>query len=348
MGIFDFLKKPNISYRHEDYSDIYLRWKIGGKEYGPMAVSEIPSREPNWSGLPINFRFDNDHKWQKYNTIKKIALKLLASQSQIKILLKYRIPFNNETLTYIEADALIKNKVTPIKEKEKEDKEKLPATKQTLNKLDSLNITYAQNINRKEAKALINKHKQIESTEQLLSSLSEKNVDVASIFNIAEISKNEKNETIFISNLEELDEQLQFLEKMKIKFNMPSKMDVETLSSLTDNLSLLDEYIDTLSDYNIKFDIPSPMDNLLLRKHVNSLENSLEEIDEIDSQLDEKEIYIKEGDYKISGSLPKAKMTLFLNEVFNKTIEGNWNFDRDIINHLKKHFPNIKIKDLYD
>lgn len=345
MSIFNFLKKT-VSYKPEDYPKIYLRWKVDGKEYGPMDLSEIPSREQRWSGAPIHVRFENDNKWQKFKFIKKISLKLLASQEQISLLQKYNVSFNQDELKYVEADKLIETIVVPIRNEERKAKKKLPATKQTLKKLDSLGITYHENINRQDASELIRKHEKVEETKQLLSSLSKKGFDVSTKFDLIKITKNKSVEEKFMNHLYLLDDYLCFLNNQNIIFHFQDLMDFTDLDSVVNNMGLLEEYIERLNDFEINYKPPSDMDFSLLKLQVEKLESAIDEIDEIEGQLEEKELSINTGDFKVIGSLSKINKKDFFNDVFKMIIDENWNFDNDIIDYLEKHFPKIKFKEI--
>ncbi|MEX2489485.1 MAG: hypothetical protein WD356_08170 [Pseudomonadales bacterium] len=66
----------------------------------------------------------------------------------------------------------------------------------------------------------------------------------------------------------------------------------------------------------------------------------MDEGDDAESQVTDKEITAKQGDYKIVGALPNKNLKSLLKEVVERTLADNWNFERDILGLLEQHFPN--------
>lgn len=60
MSLFKSLFQNNFSENYEDYSKLYFRWEIEGKEYGPLDFEDMLTR--NWSNRPIEGRFENEQK----------------------------------------------------------------------------------------------------------------------------------------------------------------------------------------------------------------------------------------------------------------------------------------------
>lgn len=346
MGILNIFSKKEFSRKPEDYKNVYLRWEMKGKEYGPMAFSEIPIRESRWTAPPVLIRFEGEDNWRKFKPLRKISLELLASEKQLKLLNKYNVSYNPETLRYSEARLLIETKVYELRDQEKKEKDQLPATKHSLKKLDALGITYSGEITRKQAKVLLLKHKEVESTKELLESLAKKGINVPEVFDLASISRDSKAEQDFISDLFTLETFIDEFGKTKIALALPMNMTAKLLSDVLEDLSTLEMALDSLEEYKISYTPPSPLDLSTIKKQAELLDNAFSELEEVAGQLEEKEIYTRSGDFRIVGTLPKAKTQDLLNEVFLEALDQKWNLERDIINLLEDHFPGIKLKEL--
>ena len=89
MGFLKSLFKSGCSEKQEDYDKIYFRWEIGGQEYGPLFFDDMITR--NWSGPPIEGRYENENNWRKYKYFLKLLDNLRVSQDQLGLLRKYDI-----------------------------------------------------------------------------------------------------------------------------------------------------------------------------------------------------------------------------------------------------------------
>ncbi len=171
MGFLKFLFKSSRSERPEDHDKIYFRWEIDGQEYGPLffdyMITRKRSRRP-----PIEGRYENENNWRKYEYFLKVLDNLKASQDQLGLLRKYDISVDESNLKFRDAIKIIENKEEEFRIQratEKKEKEKLPATRNTLKKLESYGIKYSENITRSEAKLLISSYDEKEQVKEVVS-----------------------------------------------------------------------------------------------------------------------------------------------------------------------------------
>ena len=156
MNLFKSLFQNNISENYDDYSKLYFRWEREGKEYGPLDFEDMLTR--NWSNRPIEGRFENEQKWRDYSFLEKILNRLKISKEQISEMKKLGIESIDTNTSFIESVSIISSKREEIRKQRKQDREekdKLPATKQSLKKLKDLGIDHPENITQGEAKSII-------------------------------------------------------------------------------------------------------------------------------------------------------------------------------------------------
>ncbi len=310
MGFFKSLLKSKLSEKPEDYKRIYFRWEVGGQEYGPLFFDDMITR--NWSGPPIEGRFENENEWRQYAYFLKILDNLKASQNQLSMLNKHNINIDKENLKFREAIELIENNEDELRKQraiEKQEKEKLPATRNTIKKLESYGIKFHDNITRSEAKILISKHEEKEQIKQIVKDFNKRGIDISSKFEI-ETSINESAN----------------------KF------------SFTELLSDLNDLFTRLIEFDVTYTLPEKLNAELISKINNKIENALFDAEDAEEQIKDREIFVKEGDFKIVGKLPKSNMQKLNKEVIENHLQGSWDFERDVLKLIRKHFPDIKLK----
>lgn len=310
MGFLKSLFKSGISNKPEDYQKIYFRWEVGGQEYGPLFFDDMITR--NWSGPPIEGRFENENKWYKYDYFLGILDNLKVSQNQINILSKNNISVDVLNLKFREALKIIENKEEEIRKQraiERQEKEKLPATNNTLKKLESYGIKYTEDITRSEAKILILKYEEKEKVKQIISDFNKRGIDISLKFDIEVALSESANEISFAELLEELNDLFTRLSEFDVTYSLPEKLDAALISEIN-----------------------------------NKIENALFDSEDAEEQVKDRDISTLEADFKIIGKLPKSNLVKFNKEIIEGHLQGNWDFERDILKLLKKHFPEIKLK----
>jgi hypothetical protein len=311
MGFLKSLFKSGCSKRPEDYDKIYFRWEIGGQEYGPLFFDDMITR--NWSGPPIEGRYENEDNWRKYKYFLKILDNLMVSQDQLGLLRKYDISVDELSLKFRDALKMIEEKKEELRIKrsiEKKKKEKLPATKNTLKKLESYGIKYSDNITRSEAKLLISSYDEKEQVKQIISNFKKRGIDLSSKFDMDVVIEESVNNISFTEHLEELNELLMKLSKFNVAYSLPEKLSAESIFETN-----------------------------------NKIENALFDAEDAEEQIKERFFSTLEADYKIIGKLPKNNIRNFIKDVIENHLQGNWDFERDILKLLRKHFPEIKLKE---
>lgn len=310
MGFLKSLFKSGNSNKPEDYHNIYFRWEIDGQEYGPLFFDDMITR--NWSGPPIEGRFENENIWRKYDYFLEILDNLKVSQNQLSLLNKYNISVDESNLKFIDAIKLIEKKEEEHRKQraiERQQKEKLPATRNTIKKLESFGIQFPENVTRSEAKILISKYEEKEQVKQILKDFGKRGIDISTKFDI-EVSLGESaNNFSFAQLLEDLNDHFASLSKFNVTYLLPEKLNAEFILEIN-----------------------------------NKIENALFDTEDAEEQIKDREFSTLESGYKIIGKLPKKNFQGFNKEIIEDHFEGNWDFERDILKLLKKHFPEIKLK----
>lgn len=310
MGFLKSLFKSDFSDKPEDYNKIYFRWEDGGREYGPHFFDDMITR--NWSGPPIEGRFENENKWRKYDYFLEILNNLKASQNQLSMLHEYNVSVDKASLKFRDAIKIIKNKEEEIRKQravERQEKKKLPATKNTINKLKSYSINYSDNITRAEAKALISEYEEKEQVKQILSDFKKRGTDISSKFDIEASLKESANKFSFVELLSDLNDLFTRLSKFEVTYLLPDKLNAELVLEIN-----------------------------------NKIENALFDAEDAEEQIKDREFSTFDADYKIIGKLHKSNFQRFNKEVIESHLLGNWDFERNIFELLKRHFPEIKLK----
>ena len=310
MSILKSLFKSKVSEKPEDYPKIYFRWEIGGQEYGPLFFDDMITR--NWSGPPIEGRFENERKWHKYDYFLKILDNLKASHDQLKTLKKYGFSVDHSNLKYRDIIKLIENKkkeITAQRVAEKEKKENLPATKKLLKTLETYGIKHSEDITRSEAKALISKYKEKERVKQILNDFHKRDINILSKFDLEAVLIESANNYSFAELLEDLNDLFIKLSRFDVTYLLPNKLNAEVILEINNNI-----------------------------------ENALFDAEDAEEQIKDREFSTLKTDYKIIGKLPKNNFRKFNKEIIEKHLQGKWNFERDIIKLVKKYFPEIKLK----
>lgn len=171
MGLLKklFGGKPE-STRPDDYGAIYVRWDKDGKEYGPLGLEDLITRQ--WSGPPRHVRFENESGWSKYDRFEKLLDRLEASDDQAS---KLGLEDGAPRPPFREA---IK-KIDELAEAERARKAALPATPHMRGKMDNLGISYPEDITREQAKQLVKEREAELAAEADLAQLRERGIDVA-------------------------------------------------------------------------------------------------------------------------------------------------------------------------
>lgn len=310
MGFLNSFFKDAISTIPEDYSKIYFRWEIDGKEYGPLFFDDMITRE--WSGPPIEGRFENENKWRNYSYFLNILYNLKASKKQIERIEKLEIPIDKSSLKFKEALELILNKEELNRQQraiKKQEKENQPATKNILNKLKEFGIEYADNITNKEAKDLIVIHQEKSTIKQIVDNFLKRGKDISNKFDIETSLKDTSDKMSFVDLLEDLDDQCEELAKLNINISLPEKLNAVTISKIN-----------------------------------NKIENAFFDAEDAEEQIKDREFSTLEADFKISGPLPKNSFAKLKKDIIVNHLKGNWDFERDILDLLKKHFQDITLK----
>jgi len=171
MGLLKklFGGKPD-SVRPEDYGPIFVRWNEGGKEYGPLELEDLVTRQ--WSGPPRDVRFEDESKWSKYDRFAKLVDRLEASDDQAS-----KLGLEDGAPRPSFRDAI--KRIDELAEAERARKAALPATPHMRGKMDNLGISYPEGVTREQAKQLVKEREAQLAAEADLAQLRERGIDVA-------------------------------------------------------------------------------------------------------------------------------------------------------------------------
>ena len=240
MGFFNSLFKNEVSNIPEEYGKIYFRWEIDGTEYGPLFFDDMITR--NWSGPPIEGRFENENKWRNYSYFSNILDNLKASNKQIQRIEKLEISIDKSNLKFKEALELILNKEEENRQQraaKKQEKENQPATKNILKKLKEFGIEHANNITNKEAKDLIVSHQEKSTIKQIIANFLKRGKDISNKFDIETSLKDTFDKRSFVDLFEDLDDHYEELAKFDINISLPEKLNAVTISKIIIKLRML-------------------------------------------------------------------------------------------------------------
>jgi len=310
MGFFNSLFKNEVSNIPEEYGKIYFRWEIDGTEYGPLFFDDMITR--NWSGPPIEGRFENENKWRNYSYFSNILDNLKASNKQIQRIEKLEISIDKSNLKFKEALELILNKEEENRQQraaKKQEKENQPATKNILKKLKEFGIEHANNITNKEAKDLIVSHQEKSTIKQIIANFLKRGKDISNKFDIETSLKDTFDKRSFVDLFEDLDDHYEELAKFDINISLPEKLNAVTISKIN-----------------------------------NKIENAFFDSEDAEEQIKDREFSTLDADFRISGSLSKNSFKKLKKDIIINHLKGNWDFERDILDLLKKHFPDITLK----
>lgn len=312
MNIFKSLFKTKTSNRPEDYSKIYFRWDREGKEYGPLWFDDMITRK--WSGPPLEGRFENESKWKPYSYFQKILSNLQISNEQISLMEKLGMSNINSELSFVDAVNNIQKRNEELslqREKEREEKEKLPATKQTRKKLIDLGIEFDDNITRREAKELIGYYKDKEYLKEIFEFFKKNNITFVESLSVDAILKG-------------------------VDDDLPS-------------FDQLDEFYTTfesLDNTELHFDLPKKMNKADLEKLINQMYEAETDAEDVIEQLKERELFVGPVEYKVVGKLPEKQLKKIYTFVFNKYLANDWDIDRDLGDAIKTFLPEIRLKEI--
>ncbi len=304
------LFKNDITDRPEDYPKLYFRWDREGKEYGPLFFDDMLTRE--WSGLPIEGRFENESKWKEYSYFQKILNVLKVSKEQVSEMTKMGLTEIDPNMSFIAAVKVIELKNEELRkqrEEERVEKDKLPATKQNIKKLIDLGIEYDKNITGLEAKELLSYHK----------------------------------------NKEHLSEIFKFLKTNNFHFVEQFTIDA-VIKRTDDNLPTLDQFeeiftsLKSLLEYNINFKFPDTLNKVDMEKLINCLNDAEFEATDIVDQLKSREIIIGDDEFKVIGKLPQNQLKKIRTHIIKNYLSTEWNADKDLIKVIGTFLPEIILK----
>ncbi len=312
MSLFKSLFQNNISENYEDYSKLYFRWEREGKEYGPLDFEDMLTR--NWSNPPIEGRFENEQKWKDYTFFEKILNCLKISREQISEMEKLGIEPVDPNISFKEAVSIINSKREEIRKQRKKDrdkKDKLPATKQTIKKLKDFGIVHSENITQGEAKRLIANFKDQEQLKDILKYFNDNNFSIFNHLSVENIINEDDKTLPTFDQFEELYTIIKTLMESQIKINFPESL----------NRDEMDKFITKLSDAEF-------------------------EAEDIEEQLKDREIILGNDEFKVVGKLPKSQLLKIRTEIINRYLTGDWNPDKELKEIILKHLPDLTFKEI--
>ena len=344
MNLISKLFGNKNSLDSKDYPKIIAKWDAEGEEYGPYQIEELYERKQGWSRIPDIGRFENEKKWRKFTYFLKIADKLPVTEELAEKLTKHNVKADYKKLTYNEATDLLEAKRKEIKSQ----KDKSPATDQTKKQLKSLGVEFDENINRIDAKKLLDPIKgQLPATKQTIKKLEGYGIKIPD-----NLTRDKASQLIYEH------EQAKKLEIVIDKFierglNILNEYRFEDLLNLeieeTNAAELLidfDEKLSNLNQIGLDFKLPERLDISVLYKLNNKMEEALYEIEDAESQLEDKEIYTDNGEFKVVGTINKTSLKNIKEAILHKSIVNNWNFERDIEEIIIKHCPKVKLREI--
>ena len=316
MNLFKSLFQNNISENYDDYSKLYFRWEREGKEYGPLDFEDMLTR--NWSNRPIEGRFENEQKWRDYSFFEKILNRLKISKEQISEMKKLGIESIDTNTSFIESVSIISSKREEIRKQRKQDREekdKLPATKQSLKKLKDLGIDHPENITQGEAKSIIANYIDNEKDQERL-------IEIIKYFN-------------------------------SINFSIFNHLSIESIINEDDTtLPTLDQFeelyssIKELLENQIKINFPKSLNRDEMDKFNNDLADAEFEAEDIEDQLKDRAIILGNDEFKVVGKLPKNQLLKIRTEIINRYLAGDWDQDKDLKEIILKHLPDLSFKEI--
>jgi len=312
MNFFKSSFKTETSNNPEDYPKIFFRWDREGKEYGPLWFNDMISRK--WSGPPIEGRFENESIWREYSYFEEILNNLKISQEQISKMTKIGITNIDPNMSFINSIKTIeikKEEFRKKREEEREEKAQLPATNQTIKKLNSLGIKYRENITRHEANELIVYHKDKEYLSEIFNFLKKNNLD--------------------------------FIEQLSLDSVL--KGSVENLPTF-DQFDELFSTMQSLLNFDIDYNYPNTINKDEMEKLINRLNNAEFESEDIEEQLKDREIMIGSNEFKVVGKLPRNQLIKIRTHIINKFLADEWNSDRDLIKVIEIYLPEVNLKEI--
>lgn len=328
----------------KDYPKIIAKWDVEGEEYGPYLIEELYERKQYWSRIPDIGRFENENKWRKFTYFLKIADKLPVTEELAEKLNKHNVKADYGKLTYNEATDLLEAK----RNEEKSQKDKSPATDQTKKQLKSLGIKFDENINRIDAKKLLDPVKgQLPATKQTIKKLEGYNIQIPD-----NLTRDKAAQLIYeYEQAQELEIVNEKLKKRGLnilneyKFDDLLNLEIEETNAV-ELLQDFDEKLSNLDQIGLDFKLPEKLDIDVIYKLNHKMEEALDEIEEAESQLEDKEIYTDNGGFKIVGTINKTSLKNIKEAILHKTIVSSWNFERDIEEMIIKHCPKVKLKEI--
>jgi hypothetical protein len=133
--------------------------------------------------------------------------------------------------------------------------------------------------------------------------------------------------------------------------NLSLKSDIQILLKESDGdfsfaelLSDLFDLVTKLIEFDVPYRLPSNLDGELISKINIKLENIFSDLEDAEEQIRDREFSTFDGDFKVVGKLPKKNFKLFSKEILENHIQDNWDFERDIVDLLEKHFPELRLK----
>ncbi len=107
----------------------------------------------------------------------------------------------------------------------------------------------------------------------------------------------------------------------------------------------MNELLIRLSKFNVAYSLPEKLSAESIFEINDKIEDALLDVEYAEEQIKDRNFSTLEADYKIIGKLPKNNFQNFNKDVIENHLQDNWDFERDILRLLRKHFPEIKLKE---
>lgn len=259
----------------------------------------------SWSEAPLQARFENETKWFDYQRITRLLDQLEASDNQMMKLVEKGVLSHDQHRPKMR-DAVVK--LSELAETERERKAKLPATKYMRKKMDEYGITYSEDVAREEAKALVAEHERRASILENIDTLKQIGVEVpAQVVSAASVSN-------------------------------------ETESGIGDALEDLLSILEDIRETGVKVDV-SPFESLQELLEMNErYRGAILDVENTEDELKERELLVGYDEYRLVGPLPKEGMIALKQEVFNRSLAGSWNLEKQVLDLVSTHLPQVLIK----
>jgi hypothetical protein len=343
--------------------NVYFRFEPGGTEYDPCYLPELLDRHGHKSNL--EGRFENKNEWISVDQLWEAASSFKATTEQIQELEAQKITFNRSNINFLRAHDLVEKKRLELKAHQTEKKKRsaaaaaikdaLPITRQTMIKLDDLGLPFNKNTTRAEAQDLIKKDKEAKARNQRLAEalmdFNKSGINITETFGIKDVAYISASEADRLLDLhrekEEIEDVLRLISAIGI--DLSSKITVlDVLDKNKDDLplyELLEETYDLLEPFSDPAGLIPPLTDL----DINSLAGFNDKLSEAINEADDAEGQIKDrclvldSEYEIIGDWPDNNFKAFREEIVRKYMIDDWDFEDDIRETVKKHFPGAKI-----